>query len=225
MKQIRNLFALCLILCLTLSLSATAHAKDVPQLDRTGEITITMHLGTKPVGGGTLTLYRVGAVQEDDGNYTFQPTGDFTACGKTFETLTPSLAEDLAKYARDQKLTGVTLDIDKDGKVLFEDLEVGLYLFVQNKAAAGYNKANPFLVTLPYREDNGTYRYQVDASPKVELEREPEPTTPPPTKPHEPSLPQTGQLNWPVPVLATLGLLLFAAGWLLRFGKRKDNAE
>lgn len=28
-------------------------------------------------------------------------------------------------------------------------------------------------------------------------------------------LPQTGQLNWPVPVLAVSGVLLFAAGWVL----------
>lgn len=28
-------------------------------------------------------------------------------------------------------------------------------------------------------------------------------------------LPQTGQLNWPVPVLAVSGMLLFAAGWVL----------
>lgn len=29
------------------------------------------------------------------------------------------------------------------------------------------------------------------------------------------SLPQTGQLNWPVPVLAVSGVVLFAFGWAL----------
>lgn len=38
-------------------------------------------------------------------------------------------------------------------------------------------------------------------------------------------LPQTGQLNWPVPVLVILGLGLFAVGWILRFGKKKENYE
>ena len=34
---------------------------------------------------------------------------------------------------------------------------------------------------------------------------------------------QTGQLNWPVPVLACSGVLLFAAGWVLnRQGKKKN---
>ena len=36
---------------------------------------------------------------------------------------------------------------------------------------------------------------------------------------------QTGQLKWPIPVLAGAGLLLFAGGWILYSkGKRKYNA-
>lgn len=36
---------------------------------------------------------------------------------------------------------------------------------------------------------------------------------------------QTGQLKWPVPLLAGAGLTLFAVGWILYFkGKRKDRA-
>ncbi len=39
------------------------------------------------------------------------------------------------------------------------------------------------------------------------------------------SLVQTGQLKWPIPLLAGAGLLLFAMGWILYFkGKRKDHA-
>ena len=29
------------------------------------------------------------------------------------------------------------------------------------------------------------------------------------------SLPQTGQLNWPIPFMACSGVLLFAVGWVL----------
>lgn len=36
-----------------------------------------------------------------------------------------------------------------------------------------------------------------------------------PGTPDNPVLPQSGQLNWPVPVLACSGLLLFAIGWVL----------
>ena len=44
-----------------------------------------------------------------------------------------------------------------------------------------------------------------------------------PSNPDKPVLPQTGQLNWPVPVLACSGVLLFAVGWVLnRQGKKKN---
>ena len=47
--------------------------------------------------------------------------------------------------------------------------------------------------------------------------------TPSPTYPLYGRLPQTGQLNWPVPVLALAGLALVAVGvWLTR---RKAHGE
>lgn len=52
---------------------------------------------------------------------------------------------------------------------------------------------------------------------------EPEPTRPAPTKPDPDKLPQTGQMNWPVPVLAVIGFALLVAGWGLRFGCRKKT--
>ena len=44
-----------------------------------------------------------------------------------------------------------------------------------------------------------------------------------PDNPVMSSLPQTGQLNWPVPVLACSGVLLFAAGWVLNRQGKKEN--
>ena len=44
-----------------------------------------------------------------------------------------------------------------------------------------------------------------------------------PSNPDKPVLPQTGQLNWPVPVLACGGVLLFAVGWVLNRQGKKEN--
>lgn len=217
-KRLLNLLAVAALLAV---LSVTAFAHDVPDPSRTGSISVTMHSGDTAVAGGSLTLYRVGEVQEENGDYCFAPTGDFVDCGKSFQDVSaPELAERLAQYA--EGLTGLTLPIDDEGRVTFPELELGLYLLVQEEAAEEYYNAAPFLVSVPYME-NGTYRYEVDASPKVELEKAPEATLP--TEPPDPTLPQTGQLNWPVPVLVVLGLGLFAGGWFLCFGRRKDSRE
>ena len=71
-------------------------------------------------------------------------------------------------------------------------------------------------MSLPFLKD-GDYLYDLDAQAKTELEQVPKPPQKPGGK-----LPQTGQLNWPVPVLAAAGLTLFGIGWGIRF-RRKDQ--
>ena len=57
----------------------------------------------------------------------------------------------------------------------------------------------------------------------MELEKEPEPTSTTPPAPTDPRLPYTGQLNWPIPVLAVTGVVLVAAGIKLKKGNRRDE--
>lgn len=132
----------------------------------------------------------------------------------------PELPQTLADFAKENKLTGTTLTVGSAGTATFEDLELGLYLIIQETPAKGYSALKPFLVSVPYMVD-GKYEYDVTAQVKSELERIPETTKAP--APTDPKLPQTGQLNWPVPVLVVLGLLLLAAGWVTRYGKRQNE--
>lgn len=223
-RRLLTLLTAALMLC---ALGGTAFAREVPDLDRTGSISITIKTGNTAVAGGTLTLYRVGEIQERDGNDCFSPVEAFSGFDQPLEEVqSPELAKELAEYARAHRLTGVTKEIGQDGKIAFSDLELGLYLLVQEKAADGYSKITPFLVSVPLWED-GAYVYGVDASPKVEVKKEPEPPeSPKPPKPDTPGrLPQTGQLNWPVPVLVLAGLTLFSLGWGLRFGTGKKRNE
>lgn len=243
-KHISLLLAAIMLCCV----SAFSH--NVPDLNREGSIRVTMRCEGESVPGGTLTLYRVGDVQEEDGNFSFRLSEDFAESNVELGQLNAALAETLKDYANDQNLTGKTEAIGRDGRVEFAGLKVGLYLLVQEQAAPGYYKADPFLVTLPMTE-NGEYVYDVDASPKVEIVEKPDPPdrppheppppdepgppdTPPPSEPPEepneppteeipdeppplaPGLPQTGQLNWPVPVLAVLGMALLAMGLLVK---------
>ncbi|MCI1952288.1 MAG: Cna B-type domain-containing protein [Clostridiales bacterium] len=50
------------------------------------------------------------------------------------------------------------------------------------------------------------------------------PETPTPEKPTS-TLIQTGQLNWPIPVLAGLGILLVTVGWALFLAKKKNRHD
>ena len=63
---------------------------------------------------------------------------------------------------------------------------------------------------------------------KQDKEEEPGKPDEPPTNPSEPDdddeLADTGQLNWPIPVFAIAGILLFSIGWaMLNFGKKESD--
>ena len=216
---ISALLALLLLLCLPLS-AAAAH--PVPDLTRKGSITITMKYKGKPVSGGTLALYRVGDVHEDDGNYSFVPVKGLEALDYS-DIQSPDLAKAAAKAVEEKKIAAVkTVTIGSSGTAEFSDLALGLYLVAQKTAASGYKMTASFLVSVPYLED-GAYVYNVKADPKTDLEREVKPT--PTQKPSTPSgggkLPQTGQLWWPVPVLICMGLGCIAVGLI----RRREGSE
>lgn len=229
MKRCKKILSLFLALGLLCMASVNVCARETPDEDVSGTITVKMKYEGKAVSGGTLKAYRVGRVWEDDGDYFFVKTKAMEDFKGSYEEIgDPKLAKKAAAYVKKKKLRAYATARNKDGKAVFSDLEPGLYLIVQTKASDGYEPLNPFLVSVPVNED-GRYVYKVNAEGKFQLRKAATPSTPatPTTssKPSELTLPQTGQLNWPVPVLVILGLALFAAGWQLRFGKKRDGYE
>lgn len=222
----KRIFPLLLLLALVCHMVLPVSAQEVPDPEREGSISLAMNWNGEPVDGGRLTLYRVGDISQNDGNYGFVLMDGLPGGGQTPRSLNdPELAQALATAAREKALPAIAGAIE-NGKAVFSRLTPGLYLVTQGKteASKGFAPILPFLISLPQWE-NDHYVYDLEANPKVPLE--PKPTEPPrPTepKPTGPKLPQTGQLNWPVPVLAASGLMLLVLGWLLRCGKR-DRRE
>ena len=277
MKIHKRLAALVLALVLCLASAVTVSAAH-PVVDRneTGSISLKMTYNEQAVGGGSLVYYQVGEVKEDNGDFSFIPTSDFKDQFTEIETqeqmeaeVSGNLAAKLADYAKQNGVAGTQVTIPDDGEVKLENLNVGLYLVVQDKAASGFRPVSPFLVSVPQyvpevKDDSGNvieddyYVYDVGVFSKMgSLSKIP---TPPPEDPEDPGdhsttdtpdpvtpvtpavpvatpilpltpsmdpslLPQTGQLNWPVPVLTVAGLGLFLAGWLLRFGRQGKHHD
>ena len=55
-------------------------------------------------------------------------------------------------------------------KIAYTNLELGLYLVIQEDKPNGYVSSNPFLVSVP-DEIEGKIAYDVDASPKIDVYR------------------------------------------------------
>lgn len=235
MKSIKRIAALLMCAWLVCALSAEAYAHEVPDTSRKGAITVDMVYDGKAVTGGTLTAYRVGEIQEDNGDYSFVKTAEMEPLTDSYDDIgSPELAKNVAAFVEDHGVSACKTADNTGGKAIFREMETGLYMIEQTHASDGYEPLSPFLISLPMNE-GGHYQYEVTAEGKFQLVQQPSPPPAPspspsdrPTplwRPYRPRLPQTGQLNWPIPVLTLLGLGVFTAGWVLRYGKKKDSHE
>lgn len=185
-------FCLCWHLILLLGLSVSGS-------ERTGSLQITLEHADEPLCGESLTLYQVG-------------TGMDIVLLPPFENYTGLMeADPLAEYVMEQKISGKTMLTDNCGVVFYGQLNSGLYLVVQRRQTEGCAVMCPFLVKVPM-EIRGEEIWDVKATPKTDTIK--------PDIPEDPKLPQTGQQNWQVWTLLSVGMGLLLCGYCLR---RKRN--
>ena len=212
---------LALILMSVLIVHASA-AHPVPDLSPNGSLTFAMELDGTALDNGNLNLYKVGEIAEDDGNYFFQLIDEREITKES--QIDENLAKEMLTLAKEMSLTKLTAPIE-EGSAEFAEVPVGLYVVWQDEkdATKGLFPIQPFLISVPRFQD-GTYELDVLAKPKNAPETiPPESTEPPPPPP--PKLPQTGQLNWPVPVMALTGTMLFVMGWILCMSRKRISNE
>lgn len=215
--------AVCLLMLVNLTVQAQAATHPVPDLSRNGSLTFVMEIDGVKLDTGALNISKVGELTEEDGNYFFTlPNG-----AKITEDsqITQALAESMLDLVGELELEVRSAEIS-DGKVEFPDLPHGLYVVWQNEedACEGYAPISPFLISIP-RYANGEYTLDVVAKPKVPFSPEPPPPPTEPPPPPPPELPKTGQLKWPVPVMAAAGIALLIIGCILRASRKKYAHE
>ena len=247
--------ALAMVLLLCLSTVTARAAETPPDLRQPGEIHLVLRHEGLPVAGGTVVARQVADIVVKDSTYQYALTEEFAPSYIELGDLSSdSLPQQLEEYAYYAEIPGTEAAIAQDGTASFEALPLGVYLISQGEMTEGFLPLSAFLVSVPYEQD-GQWMYSVEALPKTlpelhELEEEDShtnPDTPPggdedteedgnrpgggtiedgdeggsgPAK-----LPQTGQLNWPIPVLAMAGLVLFITGWALCYRKGGHDDE
>lgn len=268
-------------------------AEEFNQND-TGSISVTLveQKQNKPLVGAELNVYYVATVVMDsDGDLSYNYTNEFKQIGVAIDD--ESLAIKLDAFVSQYNISSVKIITDNNGTAVCNDLPLGLYFVKQTLNAKDFACCTPFVVTIP-NESNGEYVYDVNASPKTEVEKLtsitikkvwntdsstasadsvtvqllkndkmvktailntannwqvtyndipesdaysikeiniPKGFTATYSKSgnvftvtNTSTLIQTGQLMWPIPVLALCGMLLIAVGISLLYKKRKTNA-
>lgn len=268
MKNHSKLVSLLLALVLAVSLAPAALAAEVTTVkpDDRGSVTLTLKRDGSPVSGLNVALYRVGKVEIVGNNLQFVLLDEVksTVAGEPEVSLNGLTAEEvkaavttltarinaLDETAKAKVAIG-TKTSDADGKAVYEDVEVGVYLAMQ--VNAGSYRFDPVLLFVPIMNDAGTaWDNAAEASPKVSYKgsnkpNPPTPPTPPETPPETPPstppsgggdgpveipdeepplvLPQTGLLQWPVPVMAMAGVLLVTLGVVSERRRKSKCAE
>ena len=232
--------ALAMTLALLTVASSMPPALAAPDLKKT-DCSITLNL--KGMTGGTVALYKVAGVKKNNADYVYDVSKGAFPDSEAAQTIpdldeeelnkqNPLLSVALVNEINTKKIKPLKTAKITSGKVVFKNLSVGLYLLYQTVASSGGKKLTPFLLSVPQRDPvTGKEIYAVSAAPKSGYSTSPSPSpthTPWPSyTPHYPTvtytpgksyvyLPQTGQLWWPVPVLAALGVVLVISGLLLR---------
>lgn len=219
-------FCILLILPLFVPIAASAAGSaEFPDPDRKGSFTAVFKYydersgKTLPVtGGNSVGLFKVADVVVDNGykfvvDERFAAAGEIPATDEELDSANLELAKEMAEIASGYEFDEAPQQMDTEGRVSFGGLSVGLYLVMQAKTGTGENefKIEPFLVSIPRRNPDGSLVYDVtgESKPINIAWNYPEP----PEEPDRPDrIPQTGQLWWPVPVLCAAGALLIVAG-------------
>ena len=231
MKKITAFIVLSLLI---ISTAMNLFAAEIPDIERTGSVSVEMTYMGSPVAGGTLTAYRVADIKVENGaDYSFSYLEGYAECDADISNLDDEdLAAYLASFTEENDISGTTLAIDEKGRAVFDNLELGLYVFVQDDAAKGYTKLGAFVVSVPQKNDDG-YVYDVDATPKISthietVDTEPTTTTtatPTPPPASDDKLPQTGMLKWPIPILCVSGAMLVILGIYFLTDSKKSYGE
>lgn len=119
----------------------------------------------------------------------------------------------------------VTLDDKNNWSHIWTELDNrDRWQIVEKDVPKGYvvtvgQEGNTFVVTNRLKRIVGDDELSIDEDTEEVIQYEEHEET----SQEEDVLPQTGQLWWPVPLLAAIGMILFLSGWLMR--RKDDNNE
>lgn len=181
-KMIRRLMSglLCLLVLGTAGLS-TALAADKPQIDKPVTLTLDFQLEGQPVSNVPYQLYRVASISEDVKFTAVKPFDSYqVSIDDPDSAKWKTAAETLANYiARDNIQPLDSGKTGADGKLKFpvqqKSLQTGLYLVVGSVFSVGNKRytPEPFLISLPTTDQNGSWVYDVTANAKYDSEDKP----------------------------------------------------
>lgn len=139
---------------------------NIVDFSRKGSISITLEDKDNNIyiEDAEITLYHVANLIEENHQFGYVYTDEFNDCSVSLDSLEIT---DLSNCVTND-MDGIKLNTNEDGNVVFESLDLGIYLIMQTNIVDGYSKIDSFLVMIPKVEDN-KYVYNIESNPKTEI--------------------------------------------------------
>ena len=164
----------------------------------------------------SVDIYQIG-VQNEVGD--FEYSAGFEESNLDIDTFTSENISKIEDYAMENAKPFKTKNTNMDGSFILSNLQKGVYLFVQRSNLDTYNMQT-MLLQIPEVDEEENENYIINVKPKItETEDFSD------SLPGEGLLPGTGVLNWPVPILVIMALILFSVGWLKLYTSSKKKVN
>lgn len=189
-REIIKIKRLCLTVMGVLLMTVLLASQTVFASEKVGTLTVYYHGVTTDekqvvLSGADFSLYKVGIKSGDE----WELQGDFEESSVSLKDMSSSgqriAAEQLYDFAVKQNVPAQTRKTESNGKVIFYNLEEGLYLcsaIQEISVDGGVFRSAPFLVFIPETNEDGEVFYDVTVEPKnewVDGENEQIPSDPP----------------------------------------------
>ena len=166
---------LLVVITLFFGFMITVGAKGNHTVDfsRKGSIEVTLHEMSEDtyVEGAEITIYKIADAYLDGVNLAFKYTDEFSSCSVSLDDLTiDDLSKKITLCVKPESI-GTSLITNDFGTVIFNDLDLGLYLVSQTNKVEGYSNIDSFLVQIPKFIDN-SWTYDIIANPKTDIYKE-----------------------------------------------------
>lgn len=154
-----------IILCLFSSLNLVK-ADELVDLNKKGSISITLkeEENNKYVSGAEIEIFKIGEAKTLNNNLLFDYVNELNDCPYK---LSEENILDIQKCIQNKTLKSYK-STTINGKVKFNNLDLGIYYVKQNNKVKSFSQINSFLIMLP-KEINNSFEYNIDATPKIEI--------------------------------------------------------
>ena len=139
-------------------------ADNIVDLNKKGSISINLK-GENNIVGAEIQIIQIGKVNIINNNLVFEYIDELNDCNYK---LSDENIKNIEVCIQNKKLNVTTKITDNNGKVLFDNLNLGVYYIKQTNKIKNFSQMDPILIMLP-KEINNSFEYNIDASPKIEI--------------------------------------------------------